>query len=238
MGEKCLPSELRTLFLFEGLNDGQLETLCQNGQVTAFQPGPICTEGDPATCFYVLLDGELVMSKRSGGVDIETTRTSQRGVYCGAWSAYVPGEEHVYEASVRVTKPSRFFVLDAEAFANFMQSEFPMAVHLLEGHMVGGLRQRQILGQRDKLLALGTITAGLTHQLNNPAAATARAVADLREGVGKMRHKLAMLADGQVHPRGATGPDQHSGRGRRTGRQVQIAGTHGARNIRPRGPAR
>ena len=172
------------------------------------------------------------MSKRSGGVDIETNRTSQRGVYCGAWSAYVPGEEHVYEASVRVTKPSRFFVLDAEAFANFMQSEFPMAVHLLEGHMVGGLRQRQIIGQREKLLALGTITAGLTHQLNNPAAATARAVADLREGVGKMRHKLAMLADGQVHPRGAARAGQHSGRGRRTGRQVQVAGTH-ARSRHP-----
>ena len=165
-----------------------------------FEPGPICTEGDPATCFYVLLDGELVMSKRSAGVDIETNRTSQRGVYCGAWSAYVPGEEHVYEASVRVTKPSRFFVLDADAFARFMQAEFPMAVHLLEGHMVGGLRQRQIIGQREKLLALGQITAGLTHQLNNPAAATARAVADLRESVGKMRHKLAMLADGKFTP--------------------------------------
>ena len=101
---------------------------------------------------------------------------------------------------MRVTKPSRFFVLDADAFARFMQSEFPMAVHLLEGHKVGGLRQRQILGQREKLLALGTITAGLTHQLNNPAAATARAVADLREGVGKMRHKLAMLADGKFTP--------------------------------------
>ena len=81
-----------------------------------------------------MLEGELVMSKRSGGVDIETSRTSQRGVYCGAWSAYVPGEEHVYEASVRVTKPSRFFVLDADAFANSCKSEFPMAVHLLEGH--------------------------------------------------------------------------------------------------------
>ena len=106
----------------------------------------------------------------------------------------------MYEASVRVTKPSRFFVLDAEAFARFMQSEFPMAVHLLEGHKVGGLRQRQIIGQREKLLALGTITAGLTHQLNNPAAATARAVADLREGIAKMRHKLAMLADGKFTP--------------------------------------
>ncbi len=200
MGEKCLPDELRTLFLFEALDDEQLATLCANGHIATFEPGPIHTEGDPATCFYVLIDGELVMSKRSGGVDIETNRTSQRGVYCGAWSAYIPGEEHVYQASVRVTRPSRFFVLDASAFAEFMRKEFPMAVHLLEGHMVGGLRQRQILGQREKLLALGQLSAGLTHQLNNPAGATARAVADLREGVGKMRHKLAMLADGKFTP--------------------------------------
>jgi signal transduction histidine kinase len=198
--DRCLPNELRTLFLFEALNDEQLKMLCDNGHIQAFEPGPVVVEGEPATCFYVLLDGELVMSKRSGGVDIVTSQTSQRGVYCGAWSAYIPGEVQVYNASVRVTKPSRFFVLDADAFAEFMKSQFPMAVHLLEGHMVGGRRQSQIIGQREKLLALGTITAGLTHQLNNPAAANARAVADLREGVGKMRHKLAMLADGKFTP--------------------------------------
>jgi signal transduction histidine kinase len=201
MGEKCLPDELRTLFLFEALSDAQLQMLCDNGHIQAFEPGPIVVEGDPATCLYVLLDGELVMSKRSAGVDIETNRTSQRGVYCGAWSAYVPVDEHLYEASVRVTKPSRFFVLDADAFATFMKTQFPMAVHLLEGHMVGGLRQRQIIGQREKLLALGQLSAGLTHQLNNPAAATARAVADLRDRVAGMRHKLAMLADGKFSPK-------------------------------------
>ena len=81
-----------------------------------------------------------------------------------------------------------------------MREQFPMAVHLLEGHLVGGRRQSQIIGQREKLLALGTITAGLTHQLNNPAAATARAVADLREGVGRMRHKLAMVAEAKFTP--------------------------------------
>jgi signal transduction histidine kinase len=199
-GEKCLPDELRTLFLFEALTDEQLQTLCENGHIATFEPGPVCTEGEPATCFYVMIEGELVMSKRSAGVDLETNRTSQRGVYCGAWSAYVPEEEHVYEASVRVTKPSRFFVLDAGAFASFMKSQFPMAVHLVEGHKVGGQRARQIIGQREKLLALGTITAGLTHQLNNPAAATARAAADLRDRVSKMRNKLAMLADGKVTP--------------------------------------
>jgi signal transduction histidine kinase len=200
MGDKCLPDELRTLFLFEALNDEQLKMLCDHGHIQTFEPGPVVVEGEPATCFYVLLDGELVMSKRSAGVDIVTSQTSQRGVYCGAWSAYIPGEVQVYNASVRVTKPSRFFVLDASAFAEFMKTQFPMAVHLLEGHMVGGRRQSQIIGQREKLLALGTITAGLTHQLNNPAAASARAVSDLREKVAGMRHKLAMLADGKFSP--------------------------------------
>ncbi len=200
MGQTCLPDELRTLFLFEALTDEQLQTLCDNGHIQTFEPGPVVVEGEPATCFYVLIEGELVMSVRSGGVDLETGRTSQRGVYCGAWSAYIPGAESVYSASVRVTKPSRFFVLDADAFARFMQAEFPMAVHLLEGHTVGSQRARRIIDQREKLLALGTITAGLTHQLNNPAAATARAVSDLREKTTGMRHKLAMLADGKFTP--------------------------------------
>ena len=76
-----------------------------------------------------------------------------------------------------------------------------MAVHCSRGTWSAACGTSQIIGQREKLLALGTITAGLTHQLNNPAAATARAVADLREGVGKMRHKLAMVADGKFTPR-------------------------------------
>src|SRR5258705_6956149 len=199
-GDQSLPDDLRTLFLFEAVSDAPLQMLCDNGSIQAFERGPIVVEGDPATCLYVLLEGELVMSKRSGGVDIETTRTSQRGVYCGAWSAYIPGAESAYQGSVRVTKPSRLFVLDADAFARFMQAEFPMAVLLLEGHLVGGLRQRQIIGQRERLLAVGQLSGGLTHQLNNPVAATARAAADLRDRVAGMRHKLAMLADGKFSP--------------------------------------
>ncbi len=66
MGETCVRDELRTLFLFEDLSDEQLDTLCQAGSIEKFPAGPIVTEGDPATCFYVMLDGELVMSKRSG----------------------------------------------------------------------------------------------------------------------------------------------------------------------------
>ncbi|MCU1655037.1 MAG: cyclic nucleotide-binding protein, partial [Pseudonocardia sp.] len=55
-----------------------------------------------------------------------------------------------------------------------------------------------ITGQRERLLALGKLSAGLTHELNNPAAAAARATATLRDRVTGMRHKLGMLAEGKL----------------------------------------
>jgi len=196
----CEPDELRTLFLFEALTDEQLALLCSNGHIQQYEPGPICVEGEPATCFYVLIEGELTMSKLSGGQDIETNRTSQRGVYAGAWRAFTGGKQKSYDASVHVTRPSRFFVMDAPVFAQFMKDQFPMAVHLLDGIAVGTDRTRRIIDNREKLLALGRLSAGLTHQLNNPAAAISRAAADLRGRVAGMRHKLAMLSDGTITP--------------------------------------
>ena len=125
------------------LTDEQLDMLCANGHIETFPAGPaVPSRASRPTCFYVLLDGELVMSKRSGGVDIETGRTSQRGVYFGAWSAYVPGEEHIYEASVRLTKPSRFFVLDADAFARVHADRVPDGRAPAGGAQVGGRRQQ------------------------------------------------------------------------------------------------
>jgi signal transduction histidine kinase len=72
-----------------------------------------------------------------------------------------------------------------------------MAVHLLEGLFFGGQRTREAVGQRERLLALGSLTAGLTHELNNPAAAAVRATASLRERVAGMRGKLRLLAAGK-----------------------------------------
>lgn len=79
----CSAEELRTLFLFEHLTADQLDWLCREGRVEQTGPGPVYAEGDPATCFYVLLDGTIVLSRRVGVDDIEVTRTSQRGVYAG-----------------------------------------------------------------------------------------------------------------------------------------------------------
>ena len=194
----CDPAELRTLFLFEKLSDDQLACLCREGRVEVIDPGHVFTEGDPASCFYVLLEGTLVTSRKVGGDDIELARTSQRGVYAGAFRAYAGDRvPQVYTNSMRVTEPSRFFVLTADCFAKLMQDWFPMAVHLLEGMLTGGQAMREAVDRRERLLALGSLSAGLTHELNNPAAAAVRATASLRERVSGMRGKLGLLAKGR-----------------------------------------
>jgi signal transduction histidine kinase len=194
----CSADELRTLFLFEKLADDQLQWLCERGHVELIEPGPVYAEGAPATCFYVLLEGTVVMSRRVGTDDIETGRTSSRGVYSGAFMAYLGDRvPQVYNNSLRVTEPSRFFVLDASVFAELMHDWFPMAVHLLEGLFYGNKKTQEAIGQRERLLALGSLSAGLTHELNNPAAAAVRATASLRERVAGMRHKLGMIAGGR-----------------------------------------
>ena len=192
--ERCSVDELRTLFLFEQLEDSKLQWLCENGEVIHAEPGWLFREGDPATCLYILLDGQIATARRVGADDVEVGRTSQRGVYAGAWNAYL-GEAvpQVYMNSVRVTLPARFFVLDAGDFSKLMHKWFPMAVHLLEGLFFGTRASQEVTGQRERLLALGSLSAGLTHELNNPAAAAVRATSSLRERVAGMRHKLALL---------------------------------------------
>ena len=62
-----------------------------------------------------------------------------------------------------------------------------MAMHMLEGLTLGMRASQALVGQRERLLSLGRLSAGLTHELNNPAAAAVRATAALRERVSKMR---------------------------------------------------
>ena len=161
------------------------------------------SEGQPATCFYVMIEGTLVMSRRIGGDDVEVNRSSYRGSYTGAFRAYLGDRvPQVYDNSLRVTEPSRFYVLDADKFASMMRDWFPMAVHMLEGLFFGIKNVQQQVGQRERLLALGSLSAGLTHELNNPAAAAVRATSALRGRVAGMRQKLRKIAGGS-YDRGA-----------------------------------
>jgi signal transduction histidine kinase len=199
MGEvtRCEVDELRTLFLFEKLTEEQLLWLCEHGRIEVHETGILCREGSPATNLFVLLDGEVALSRLAGSDDVEFARTTQRGVYAGAWQAYLGDRvPQTHQQTVRTVVVSRFFVLSADDFAKLMNEWFPMPVHLLEGLFFGNQKLQSSVAQRERLLALGSLSAGLTHELNNPAAAAVRATSLLRERVDSMRHKLASIATG------------------------------------------
>ncbi|GAA4568742.1 ATP-binding protein [Micromonospora coerulea] len=201
--DRLTPDQLRTLFLFEALDDGQLDWLAAHGRVEQRAGGTVVYgEGEAATCFFVLLRGTVSLQRQVRGDDVEVSRTDQRGVYGGATQAYLDGQvEQVYRNTMRAVTDADFFVLPAENFAYALRTWFPMAMHLLEGLFFGMRDSQAIVGERERLLALGSLSAGLTHELNNPAAAAVRAAAVLGERVAGMRHKLALIADGRLDGR-------------------------------------
>jgi len=200
------PAELRTLFLFEALEEDQLDWLSERGRVEVRSGGTsVYEEGEDATCFFVLLSGTLSMLRRVEDTEVETVRTNQRGVYSGATQAFVrTPDTWRYPNSVRAVTDCEFWVIDGTDFGEKVRVWFPMAMHLLEGLMVGFRNSQSAIGARERLLSLGRLSAGLTHELNNPAAAAVRATAALRERVSKMRRKLAHLATAKVDPEGLT----------------------------------
>lgn len=200
---KLTPAELRTLFLFEKLTDEQLAWIADHGCTMHAPAGSlVLREGDPAESFFVLLSGTIALSRRVGQDDVQTTRTEQRGVYMGATQAYIrdEGVERKYMATMRALDDADFFMLSAAEFGWMMREWFPMAIHLLEGLTLGMRSTQAAISERQRLMALGALSAGLMHELNNPAAAASRATGALRQRVAGMRHKLGMLAHGRVDP--------------------------------------
>jgi signal transduction histidine kinase len=193
--------ELRTLFLFEELTDDQLMWLAANGRVVEYPIGAtIHAEGAPASCFLVLLSGMLSLSRRVQGGELELRRSDHRGAYTGAFNFYVTNQSvpQLYPATARAVKDCRLFELPAAELGRAVRAWYPMAAHLLEGVSTQGMDSRDAIERHERLVALGSVTAGLTHELNNPVAAMLRASARLKEMLAEMRDKLGLLVRSQL----------------------------------------
>ncbi|MGH3912454.1 MAG: ATP-binding protein [Pseudonocardiaceae bacterium] len=192
-----LPVErLRELFLFVELEDDKLDWIATHATVQRFEVGTtVAVGGEPARCFYVLLSGAFALYRRVHGDDVEVARSGQPGAWGGAVWFYLPDQvSPTYPGSLRTLTECEFLVLPADQFAEVFRRWYPMPTHLLQGLYYGMQTGEALAGQRERLLALGKLSAGLTHELNNPAAAVGRAAAALGDSIGEVRHEFTQLA--------------------------------------------
>jgi signal transduction histidine kinase len=188
-----LYDELRALPLLKGFTDQQVADLAASGEEVFLEVGEhLFDEGRPADDWWVLLDGRIDLVRRIGH-DVAVMATMQvPGQWAGGFRAW---DEHgVYMGSGRVTEASRVFRLPAERLAERGEAWFPFAVHLLRGLIGTARRIEHNARQREALVALGTLAAGLAHEINNPASAAVRSVGALQKSSTDLLDSVHQLA--------------------------------------------
>ncbi len=197
-----LIDELRSTFLFQKLTEEQLGELVRLGAEATFPGGEtIFVEGEPADALWVLLSGGVELARRVGGQRVVIGSLSQRGDYAGGIRAFAAsGTGGGYRATGTTTRTSRLFQLPSATLGHLLDAWLPMAKHMLDGYVHTFEAIEVAVRERGRLIALGTLAAGLTHELNNPAAAAKSASKDLRVVMGQLVALASQIAKGELKP--------------------------------------
>jgi signal transduction histidine kinase len=189
--------ELHALALFGGLTDEQLTELVEGSAEVSVQPGvELFREGEHADSWWVLLDGVIDLVRRIGPEETVVAKMDQPGQWAGGFRAW--DDQGVYLATGRGAATGRILQVPAEVLRERFKAWNPLGGHLIEGLYRTARSIEATARQRTSLVALGTLAAGFAHELNNPAAATSRAVDALEGACQTLLASLGRLAARQI----------------------------------------
>ena len=181
------PNQMR---LFPKLPEEALAEMQQFGREIQLNTGDILfSEGDSEYPFHVVLEGEIEITKKVGG-EMRVLAVHRRGEFMGELSI-LTGAGAI--ASAHAIAPSKVLTIDTETFKHIIAECSPLGDVILTA-MAGRTQDVEAqLRQQEKMAALGKMSAGLAHELNNPGAAARRAASQLRDNFNNMQSLCLQL---------------------------------------------
>jgi signal transduction histidine kinase len=185
---------LRKSPLFEGLSDQELQHLVDNAKPVSLREGEVLmTQGEPGDTAYVVIEGGFEIQKQSGPSVIKID-VRKPGEIIGEMALLSNAPR---SATVVAVCDSETLCISQEAFENLLSTSPSATMAVLHWVMTRLGQNESLLHQQEKMAALGTMSAGLAHELNNPAAAAQRS-ASLLSGIPAkwlgLTHQLEGLA--------------------------------------------
>jgi len=196
-GEAPLRQALRGIPLLADLADSEIDWLAENAEELHLADGEVVSrQGEPAERMSIVLAGELRGRGETGSAAVRTFIAR-----AGEITGLLPFSRlKTWGATIRAVGPTRVAVIYAGRFDEMLDR-----IPVLEARLIGVMTDRarettRAEQQNEKLLGLGKLSAGLAHELNNPASAVGRAVAELRRRLAALPALTAALIHQGVEP--------------------------------------
>jgi signal transduction histidine kinase len=184
-------ARLRAVPIFSALPDEDLSCLDDSDLVQVSAGDLIARQGEQATYFWILLSGSMRLAQ--GLPDGRELVVSD--IPAGTAFGEVPLLANIPNAgTVHALEPCELLRLDVEQFWHLMTVCPGVRKAILGNMAIRFMKFQTMVVQQEKMASLGTLAAGLMHELNNPGAAAVRAAAQLRENLMRMHMLTAKFS--------------------------------------------